>query len=88
MKKLTFLSLAAALTAAVALSSCNSDDNNEMLTGQTITKMTSVVESLDNPGSVSFCDLSFSLVYDYKGNTSDVQILGMKLADGSQLPLK
>ena len=87
MKKLTFLSLAAALTAAVALSSCNSDDNNEMLTGQTITKMTSVVESLDNPGSVSFCDLSFSLVYDYKGNTSDVQILGMKLADGSQLPL-
>lgn len=87
MKKLTILSLVAALTSTVTFTSCNSDDNNNALTGQTISNMTSVVESLDNPGSVSFCDLSFALVYDYDNNTSDVQILGMKLADGSQLPL-
>lgn len=87
MKKLTFLSLVAALTATAAFTSCNNDDNNNPVTGQSISKMTSVVESLDEPGVVSFCDLSFSLVYDYKTNLSDIQILGMKLADGSQLPM-
>lgn len=87
MKKLTFLSFAAALTATMAFTSCDSDDNDNTMTGQTISNMTSVVESLDNPGMVSFCDLSFALVYNYDNNTSNVQILGMKLADGSQLPL-
>lgn len=88
MKKLTLLSLTAALTAAFFFSSCK--DNNgkdDLVTGQVFKDVTCAIESLDNSGEVEFTDLSFGLFYNYDDITSISQIAGLKLADGSKLPV-